>query len=546
MKQHCEYTDAIIARHLDGDVDAEIVLEEISRDDDSGLPTWQPYDQLADHLRECTICHQQLQRSRRLDALLAEASGRDQDPEQDNERLSALLDRAVAASGPLANTGTGRRPARRAQYRLLSSALLVTTGVLAALLVVGPWRTSAEPADATRPADPAPLRVADSQDSQPATPTLPEETQLAASDSAAFALRIPMRQGRPATTPRRSEAPTRPSDDQLAAVLGDRQLADRLLLTDSLRLSAYTGRVVVAGRTAQQRVEAGELARQIRLQSSQQLLRSRDRSALRLWIETVAHLDGGPLLEDVLAEARQNSALRSRLRSTLRSTLGRRPSMAANLNAMATLATAARIGGNEIDGTIRQLLRREALYDEVAAAVRVVQHRPGRTALLLDAWRDQATRGSCDDEVFARMLFAQQPTTVAAELTAELQDTRRTRRRVQCLLALGALGAPTARSVLLASMGSPSLDEAHAAAFALGMLPHDDLTDLLARAQSGPQDWLLRAALCCAGEPQARAWIESLEVTEAEHELLTTGGFSFAQFPVFADLLRQRGTPSFQ
>ena len=32
MKNHCEYTDAIIARHLDGDVDAEFVLEGIGAD----------------------------------------------------------------------------------------------------------------------------------------------------------------------------------------------------------------------------------------------------------------------------------------------------------------------------------------------------------------------------------------------------------------------------------------------------------------------------------------------------------------------------------
>ena len=543
MKKHCEYTDAIIARHLDGDVDAELVLEGTGRDEESALPSWPPHDQLADHLRDCAVCQHQLQRSRRLDALLAEASGRDQDPEQDNERLSALLERAVAAAGPLVETESSNR-ARPASYRLLSSALLVTTGFLAALLVVGPWRNSAEPANAPRPTDPAPQRLADSESREPATTT--EESQLAATEEESFLLRLPVRQGRPANTPRRSEAPRRLRNDQLAAILSDRQLADRILLTESLRVAAYTGQVGIVRTTAQERHEAEQRATQHRLLSSQQLLRSRDPSTLRLWVEAVAQLDGGQLLENVLADARQHSALRSRLRGLVRTTFGRRANTVSNLEAMATLATAARVGGSEIDAAIRQLLRHEKLHYEVAAAIRVVQHRPGRTTLLLDAWRDRATRGPCNDEAFARTLFAQQPNSVAAELTAELQETHRTPRRVQCLLALGALSAPTARSVLLASLSSQSLEEAYAAAFALGMLPHDHLTDLVARAMDGPQDWLLRAALCCAGEPRARAWVGTLEVTDAEHELLTAGGFSFAQFPVFADLLRQRGTPSFQ
>src|SRR5262249_34212047 len=157
-----------------------------------------------------------------------------------------------------------------------------------------------------------------------------------------------------------------------------------------------------------------------------------------------------------------------------------------------------------------------------------------------------ARRGRADDdERPPRPLFAGQPAPIVDELAQELQQSRQESRRVRCLLALGALGDAQALPVLLAAVRGASLPEAYAAAFALASLPVAALTELVPLAARSPQSWLLRAALCRAGVPGSAAWIDALDLSPAERRLCRVGAFTFAQFPVFAALLRERATAAF-
>src|SRR5262249_7766644 len=112
----CPHTDDVVARHLDGDVS-------------TATATWRGAEELADHLRDCAACQGALQRSRRLDAALAEAGGRATiDLEHDDGRWSRLLARAVAAATapppaappPAETTTTTRAPLRRLRWRLVT------------------------------------------------------------------------------------------------------------------------------------------------------------------------------------------------------------------------------------------------------------------------------------------------------------------------------------------------------------------------------------------------------------------------------------------
>jgi hypothetical protein len=255
-----------------------------------------------------------------------------------------------------------------------------------------------------------------------------------------------------------------------------------------------------------------------------------------------ARLDGGALLDAVLAGARKRPALTAWLRQQLGAVTGR----TGDLAELGLLTVAARLGGRELDPALQRLLRRApALQQELVAALRLPCGRSGRTALLLDVANDLVARGRAADEgQLLRALFAGQPPDTAAELQQELRTSRQQPRRVRCLLALGALGTADARPPLLATLRGASLPEACAAAYALAQLPRALLADLLDEARR-PGAWLLRAALCCAGLPGSERWLEGLDLSAAERRLLAGGSFTLAQFPVFAALLRERGAANF-
>jgi hypothetical protein len=183
----------------------------------------------------------------------------------------------------------------------------------------------------------------------------------------------------------------------------------------------------------------------------------------------------------------------------------------------------------------------------LAAALRTPAARPGRTALLLDVFGDLVARGAVQDEALAAGLFAGLDATAIDELGSELQQSRQSPRRVRCLLALGALRDGLALPLLVEALRSPVHEEALAAAFAIGQLPAAALTGLPAtpgHPDRGQRAWLWLAAQCSAGVPLALAQAKALDLSAAERELVATGGFTFAQFPVFAELLRSAGPAS--
>ncbi|MGE3173617.1 MAG: hypothetical protein AB7O97_13415 [Planctomycetota bacterium] len=533
MNAHaCEHTLAVVARHLDGDVD-EAQPHAIA---------WQPADFLAEHLRTCALCQRELQRSRRLDAALAESSGRaNGGSDDDATRWQRLLDRAVAAAAvPSAPVAAPQVAAARVwswTARVLTSAALLSLGYLAAS-----WLTPHPPAAPTgTPSLPPRAVVADDPQPGPATPEDP--TPSPAQELLHHGIPIASRRGRAPTnepwSPLAAERPRSRAEAQaLALVLSDRHLADRLQLSTGLALWSLGVRTIAA--------DAATAARALQRRCAQALLDAPGNAGLDAWTRAVAALGTGPLLDQVLADGRQRSAVVNWLRGRLPTAA---PSRQANLDELAVLTAAVRLGGRDLDGAVRQAMRRSDLHEELAAALRALPYRPGRSALLLDVWSDRVARtDDDDDEALARTLFGGQPPAAASELGDELQRSRHTPRRVRCLLALGALGAGAVRDQLVQHLQSRVLPEAMAAAFALAQLPHAELRPLL-EPQRRPlvptsRAWLLRAALCRAGVDRAGTWLDELDLTPAERDMLGAG-CTFRQFPVLAALLRDRGPASY-
>ncbi|MFY9340911.1 MAG: hypothetical protein WAT39_00385, partial [Planctomycetota bacterium] len=88
---HCCKTDAVLAHHLDGDLDPDLL------DHGYGFACGESLHQ---HLRECAACQTALIRARRLDAALATAAGADVErhPAQVGAAWPALVGRWLTAA----------------------------------------------------------------------------------------------------------------------------------------------------------------------------------------------------------------------------------------------------------------------------------------------------------------------------------------------------------------------------------------------------------------------------------------------------------------
>ncbi len=520
----CPLTDAIIARHLDGDVAAAAELAEGAG--------WQPGDFLADHLADCAICNRELRRSRRLDAALAEASGRASgDLDGDAAGWRQLLDRAIAMA-----TEPAPPPPAAPRGRPLAHRIAVASGLLAMGFVLAWWLLPRAGVPSACPPDPASINpVGPAAVLAPAAPIAiaPTDTPPAPSIGIRLASTIATP---PPLLPTLGVPRTRAEVQQLVDLLADRALGDRMALQNALPFALCGARGTADVATA--------AADALRLRANAWLLDAPAAFAFEAWARAIAGLDGGPVLDGALAEARRRPTLAAKLAARLLAIATTRH-RSLELDSLAMLTAAARIGGRDLDRALRQLLRRVDVHGELAAALRRPSVRDGRTALLLDVWGDLCARGHGDDEGLARALFAGQPTSVGRDLAIELQRSRQTPRRLRCLLALGVLAPAEARELLVAALRSPVMPEALAAGFALAQLPRQQLRDLLPVVSRGEPAWLLRAALCCAGVPEACDWLAELELTPAERELLRTGNCTLAQFPVFAGLLRDRSPSTF-
>lgn len=239
------------------------------------------------------------------------------------------------------------------------------------------------------------------------------------------------------------------------------------------------------------------------------------------------------------AEVREDAWFVAQLRASLQHL--DHPKGTPDLNDLAVVTVAARLGLRELDTALLRAVRRhELLGPALAASLRTNLRRQGAANLLLDAWSERSERGGeADEEQSAQLWFAGQPERVFEEVRAELLAARSSPRRVRCLLALA--HSPTAQclDVLVAWTAAGSRAEAYAAAFALAQLPSRWLRTLATRANQEHDAFLLRAALARAGLSEAGPWLDSLALTAKERELLRDSGF--AQFPAVANWFRDRG-----
>lgn len=508
MTSHCPFTDAVLTRHLDGDVD---------------LPLgdgWLSADAVADHLRECPRCRTELARARRLDAALAESAGRslavfDANP----DRLRDLVQRAMAAAAP-----TPRLLPRRHLNRLLP--LSAAAAVFAAGFAAAWFCRDAGPADRPLPA----IRTA----STPGVATVPPaaiaslptgeqpEAQAGADPAPAPVAVETLPKFRDGATP----------DPTAAPPAGRQTLEPPRTVREVHAIAAMLDQTSGA-------LHARERSQQAALRA---LLDSPLASAAPVFALAVARLDEGWLLHDVLAQARKRPALLATLRSQL---LAASDHEGDDLPQLAIVATAARIGHRDLDAALRQACRRvPALADTIAAALRARVRPDAGVDLLLDVWSDLLARdASATEEGLAHRLFLAPTRSMTIALGDELRRCSNGPRRVRIALALGVTADAHCLPQLLESLSSRNRTEGLAAAWAIGELPRPALASVVQQADNAGE-WLLRAALVRVGAAEPRRWSDDERMSPAERALLLTPSWSFQQLPTLADLLRTHARAS--
>ncbi|MBL9079381.1 MAG: hypothetical protein JNL08_17905 [Planctomycetes bacterium] len=494
----CPRSDAVLARFLDGDVD-----------DGSGFALVDDAT-LRAHLQDCAACRRQLQRARRLDAVLAARVGTAGRGELDPlaQRWFAAVTAATPATVAAATVAPATvTPANVARVAVWPAAALLVLAVLAA------WSTWAFAAAERRAA-------AEVCASLPAT-GLPDtglpagcRSDVPAAPTAAAA--VPLRQASVTDIEVAGGTLRRRSRPPVEAPAPDRRLAWR----------------TIGDRSAPTEQRLAALA---------QVTPPRAPLPTHAFLDQLAVLAGlgdrgggeRELHGRCLALVRGDALFQQQLRSALQLAETRRG--APTDTDLAALTVAARLGVPTLDAALVRLMRRHPERPPVlAAALRCGARAVGAADLLLDVWHDLVARGEIADTDAAPMAwFRHQPDHVFDEVAAALAQTGSSPQRVRCLLALGeASGAPTLQ-LLLDWLQRGSFLESHAAAFALAHRPRHELADLAAQCQD---DHLLRAALARAGLPATVDWLAALGLDAEARALLRHG--SFAEFPRVAGWFR--------
>lgn len=493
----CPRTDAVLAVHLDGDV---------QNGADSGFD-FVCGESLAAHLLDCAACQLRLQRARRLDAVLATGSGRDLDAmalATLERRWSAAIEEEAAA--PVAAGG-------RRRVWIVAATLTIAMAIVAIVWSCSRPTPDAPAAndDAKEPSIPVPCHEAESivpTIDPPSEPADPGEILIAADAAPRFAEQA-----------KRSTA-SRAHDLRFAPTAYLRRVGVDDTIPAAERLT--TMRLLV------QRVAAPGAA------------------GLDADLALIAVLAGAPdrtstdheALHEGIVAARSESRFVTALLRHLGRLDVRTPTL--DLGDLEAVVVAARLGEAKVDATLLRVLRRRpALAEPIAAALRSGLRDTGAGLLLLDAWQCLADRGLLGDDPFAgQMWFAGQSGAAFADVTDELRSTTSSPRRVHCLLALGFANDPALVPLLLDRIRSAPYTEAHAAAFALSLQPDHVLARLVERATHDDGAFLLRAALARAGLAGAEAWLTALPT--GVHALVMLREGSFAQFPPLAQWFRGR------
>jgi hypothetical protein len=496
----CARTDAVLAIYLDGDVGRG----EGGGLEDSGFELVCG-DSLRDHLLGCGTCRSQLQRARRLDALLAAQAGRT----VDGGEVGALAARWFAAIDAAPVAAAPRRPKLS---RVAALALLLP------LCLGGIW-----------------WFVAGAQDHDPASPSPPPSRSAPAA-----ATPVP---------PAPAVAPA-PAGDVPAAAAPPGEI---LIASDAAERRARQPRADAVRRPAgepeprqvladAQRPATVRLAAAERLAAAARGPRSEGAAAFEALVETLAGLGDHDAYQrslhgQALEIVRDDAHLIELLAARLQRTEARRA--ATDRDELAALTVAARVGERQLDHAIQRAVRRHpSLTEPLAAALRCGVRRTGTAALLLGVWQDLAARGDLElDDTGPCAWFSGQSPSTFAELAQELHRSRSEPQRVRCLLALGQGSDAESLALLLDRLQRAPFLEAHAAAFALSHRPRRQLTPLVAQARADDM-FLLRAALARAAVPAATVWTDALALGDAERALLAHG--AFPDFPRVASWFRDR------
>lgn len=501
----CAKTDAVLALHLDGDLEA-------GGGDHHGY-AFADSESLHAHLRECASCQTTLRRARRLDAALANAAGaalaaHERRPGSSWPELQQRWFGALAA--PVAPPTTPARALARPRARVaLRAAVAAAAAITLAIGIAIGW--------------PSPHRPGRARDVVPAPVVATTGEALAAARPAIAGPLLPAPDALRHGHPRQATAAARAADQtppvpvaQLAGCVADadKPPVDRL---------AATAALLAACRSCAPDPQA----------------------AFRSLLAALAgcgEFGTAPALHERQLElVRQAAPAQSHLATWLVELDA--PGKALTRDDLAALVVGTRLGNPAVDGLLRRAVRRHPETAEiVAAALRCGARAQGGGRLLLDIWQDLALRGLLPgDSAEARGWFRAQPTTLFGEVVAELRRSHAADRRLHCLLALGAADDGSTVLPLLAHVASRHLDEAHAAAFALSCLPRSALAPLVTAA-AADEAFLLRAALARAGHAAAASWIEALALRPAERQRLRESTLS--EFPEVASWFRERGPAS--
>ena len=574
----CARTDAVLAVHLDGDLEQERFDREACEPLGYGFIS---DDSLHSHLRECAICQTALHRARRLDAALASMSGRavseqvaktglsmdelgDQwlqcaalaasestgagrtdeadwngDQEEDvvrsedsvgsedvvrSEDLDWLFDRAIRESQQTdAHADGARKPSRTGTWIALAGTL---AACLATWLCISHFHEASgsggdgealASAAVGEPSAPDPRVGSGLLAGQVAIPAM-----IAAQHRAAVL-------AHDALEARRELAPTteNPVATRRWSLARSMHAARNRDLIEQRTLTAAD----LSQRVGDRNLDAAE-----RLDAAQRLLR-----ATRAGSTAARHATDHVLLalagcgdldrrevalhQELLDEVRSNGSVLVRLEHRLASLPTRnRDRSELSQQALAAIVVAARVENDRLDQGLRRALRRnDAIADVVAAALRCGVRQQGTTQLLLDCWHDQVAIGKQQNtDRWAEFWFRGQADETFAELARVHQSSHSSQERIRCLLAMGCVHDDSTVKPLLAGLVAPRRLEACAAAIGIASLPHRVLKNLLPKAKA-QEAGLLRAALARAGMPHAKRWLQTLALSKPQLELMRRG-----------------------
>lgn len=478
----CLLEDDVVARFLDGDVDAGREHE------------------LEGHLRTCDACQRALARSRHLDAVLAART----DVTVTADVAQRLMARALAAAATTPAPTRNRRP-----LPWIAAAAGFALGLLAMHL------HSRRPAPAPIP---APISAA------PAPTTLAWPTDM---------LVLPERNGRAARSRAEFAGGSTARGEARRPLARAAELLDSDTLATAIAMQAMA-RARALGLPPADAHTLAECADASRAAIGLALLAQAPAQAVLPLCRAIDQIDEvGCTLRDAAATQRD---FRGRLRVALQD--GCPDAVCAAAARLGDVALDRRL----LLLCRRDDRRAHVVADACATAARGVD----RVEFLLDLWAQAARTAAdapgtpSGDVLRAQRWFAALPATATATLLDVLRRTRSGEVRHRAFLALAARGDESALAPLLQWIESPNATDASLAAYALGCYDPRFGARVEAALPTCRRPELLWAALASQGHARMRPILAAAGFARAEIDLVSAGNFHPDQIAAVASLLRGR------